>query len=111
MSKELTIKYKVIEEDEVQVDIVSNTAPTFNWAKVVDRSHVGIIESLKKSQNREDHYKDQFIKETAEFLGKSEKEIREKLDCEDEKGAAIALLLESVVKKLEENKTKRKKDE
>lgn len=115
MSKTLTIKYEVLEESEkderITVDIVANSAPSFDWARIIERSHEGIVNSLKKSQKDEKNYKEQFIKETAEFLGKSEKEVREYLDKDDEKGAAADLLLEAMIKKLEQTKAKRKKND
>lgn len=103
--KTLTIKYTVTEKEDgkdVGIDITCDTA-YYDWKSVVESSHEGLIKSLEQRTKDEGNARKTFIEKIAKILGKSEDEIRERLDeakeGKDEETAALSLMTKAILKK------------
>lgn len=112
--KTLTIEYTVTEKEDgkdVVIDVTGDTA-YYDWKSVVESAHEGLIKSLEQRTKDEKNAREVFIEKIAKTMGKSKDEIQKQLDeakhGKDEKGAAIELLLEAIIKKLEQKKEKDK---
>lgn len=111
MSKKLVITYEK-DGEEVLMSVTGDTMSS-DWADVVEKTHDGLVKSLKKAKSKidkeEKEARDKFIENMVELTGKDKKEIRKELDeSDDEKATALRIMLEGLVEKYGK---KDKKDE